>query len=146
MKIFINTLFILLISFGNVNNKKDSLKSGFYLVTDSPISTAIKLEESDKIYRLQKEAFIAINNFIAVELTTAYYNKRTNDILNFTLNKEAAAKLSNLSSNGFELKEIGLVLNGKLIQVIKLQGQFKGNKMSLSGVFKKVYLEKLKKQ
>lgn len=146
MKILVNITIALIISSGNPLslNAKNSLASGWYLITENKNSISINLDNSDKTYKIEKNIFISINHILSVELATARYSNKDNPILNFTLDNDARLKLASLSDGYGTRTEIGLIINSKLIQVSTLFGKFSGNKVSMTGKFTKEELLKVK--
>jgi preprotein translocase subunit SecD len=126
--------------------EKSKLQSGWYMVTGDQSSNSIKLEKSKQVFKIEKEIFISVKSIINVDLSTAWYNNKNNPILNFTLDKDASAKLGRVSSDFGNVKQIALIIKDKLIQVATIQGGFTGNKMSLAGKFTKEELLNLKNQ
>ncbi|MNK85137.1 hypothetical protein D3C87_1050090 [compost metagenome] len=147
MKALVNTILILIISFGNALNDvpKNKLQSGWYLITDNKIATSIKLNKSDKVYKIEKEIFISVKSILDMEITTERYGNKNHPILNFTLDKDASSKLASLPSGFNNDRQMGLIINNKLIQVSSIFGKFSGNKISLSSQYTKEELLKLKK-
>jgi len=147
MKALVNTILILIISFGNALNDvpKNKLQSGWYLITDNKIATSIKLNKSDKVYKIEKEIFISVKSILDMEITTERYGNKNHPILNFTLDKDASSKLASLPSGFNNDRQVGLIINNKLIQVSSIFGKFSGNKISLSSQYTKEELLKLKK-
>ncbi|QIL39405.1 hypothetical protein G7074_09025 [Pedobacter sp. HDW13] len=146
MKALVNTILILIISFGNALSDvpKNKLQSGWYLITDNKTSTSIKLNKSDKVYMIEKEIFISVKSIAHMEVAMERYGNRNNPILNFTLDSDASSKLGSLSSGFNTNRQMGLIINNKLIQVVTIFGEFSGNKISLAGKFTKEELLKLK--
>ena len=146
MKILVNIIIILIISSSNPLslNSKNSLPSGWYLITENKNSISINLDKTEKTYKIEKDIFISINHILSVELATARYSNKDNPILNFTLDNDARLKLASLSDGSGARREMGLVINSKLIQVSTIFGKFSGNKMSMAGKFTKEELLKLK--
>jgi len=147
MKALVNTILILIISFGNALNDvpKNKLQSGWYLITDNKIATSIKLNKSDKVYKIEKEIFISVKSILDMEITTERYGNKNHPILNFALDKDASSKLASLPSGFNNDRQMGLIINNKLIQVSSIFGKFSGNKISLSSQYTKEELLKLKK-
>jgi len=147
MKALVNTILILIISFGNALNDvpKNKLQSGWYLITDNKIATSIKLNKSDKVYKIEKEIFISVKSILDMEITTERYGNKNHPILNFTLDNDASSKLASLPSGFNNDRQVGLIINNKLIQVSSIFGKFSGNKISLSSQYTKEELLKLKK-
>ena len=147
MKALVNTILILIISFGNALNDvpKNKLQSGWYLITDNKIATSIKLNKSDKVYKIEKEIFISVKSILDMEITTERYGNKNHPILNFTLDNDASSKLASLPSGFNNDRQMGLIINNKLIQVSSIFGKFSGNKISLSSQYTKEELLKLKK-
>ncbi|WP_175633760.1 hypothetical protein [Pedobacter ghigonis] len=145
MKALVNTILILIISFGNALNDvpKNKLQSGWYLITDNKIATSIKLNKSDKVYKIEKE--ILVKSILDMEITTERYGNKNHPILNFTLDNDASSKLASLPSGFNNDRQVGLIINNKLIQVSSIFGKFSGNKISLSSQYTKEELLKLKK-
>lgn len=148
MKTLVNVFLILIFSFSNAVSgvlKKNKLQSGWYMVTDNQISNSIKLDESEKVYKIEKEIFISVKSIINIELAMEIYGNKNNPILNFTLDKDASAKLRALSYDFGNDRQIALVIKNKFIQVSTIRGRFSGNKVSLAGKFTKEELLELKK-
>lgn len=103
------------------------------------------MDKSEKVYKIEREIFISVKSIINIELATARYGNKNNPILNFTLDKDASAKLRALSYDFATDRQIALVIKNKLIQVATIHGGFSGNKVSLAGKFTKEGLLELKK-
>lgn len=146
MKTLLNAILILLISFGHATSglPKNKLQSGWYLITDNKISTSIKLDKSETVYKIEKEIFIPVKNIVQLEIATEKYGNKNNPILNFTLDNDASSRLKTLSLGFNKNRQMGLLINNKLIQVVTILGEFSGNKISLAGKFTKEELLKLK--
>lgn len=147
MKTLVNTIFLLIISFSNasIDAPKNKLQSGWYLITDNQISTTIKLNKSEKVYKIEKEIFISVKSILDMEITKERYTNKNHPILNFTLDNGASSKLGSLPPDFNNNRQMGLIINNKLIQVVTIFGKFSGNKISMSSQYTKEELLKLKK-
>lgn len=147
MKTLVNIIFLLIISFSNASTDapKNKLQSGWYLITDNQISTTIKLNKSEKVYKIEKEIFISVKSILDMEITKERYTNKNHPILNFTLDNGASSKLGSLPPDFNNNRQMGLIINNKLIQVVTIFGKFSGNKISMSSQYTKEELLKLKK-